>query len=231
MGTVNKIYLLHGWSDSTQKWGTLVNLLEKRGFKVHLPRIPGLTEPLKEEWKLEDYVSWLKNLLENENKVILVGHSNGGRISLAFSLKYPEKVEHLVLIDSAGVYHNHRGLRFKRFLFKTLAFAGKKITRSERLRNVLYKLAREKDYQQADPILRKTLTNLIKIDLVPHLTNLKVATLIIWGENDKATPLQDGLLMHQKITNSVLKIIPEARHSPQFTHPDTVAKLIAEGVK
>lgn len=231
MGTIKKIYLLHGWSDVTLKWGTLINLLEKKGFEVHLPLIPGLTKPLEEEWTLEDYVSWLKKLLEKEDKVILVGHSNGGRIALAFGLKYPEKVWHLVLIDSAGVYHNHPTLRLKRFLFRSLASSGKKITQSDKLRSWLYKAAREKDYEKANPILRKTLANLIKTDLVPQLENLKPPTLIIWGENDKATPLRDGLLMHQKIANSVLKTIPEARHSPQFTHPEIVADYIEEGVK
>lgn len=231
MGTVRKIYLLHGWSDSTQKWGTLVRLLERRGFVVHLPLIPGLTEELKEVWGLENYVVWLEKLLEKEDKVILAGHSNGGRISLAFALKHPEKIHHLVLIDSAGVYHNHFTRRLKRFLFKSLARTGKKLTKSEKLRSLLYKMAREKDYEKADPILRQTLTNLIKVDLVPQLPSLKVPTLIIWGENDKATPLKDGLLIHQQIKGSVFKMITGARHSPQFTHPELVADYIEEGVK
>jgi pimeloyl-ACP methyl ester carboxylesterase len=42
---------------------------------------------------------------------VLLGHSNGGRIALAFAEKYPDKVKQLVLIDSAGIYHNEFSIR------------------------------------------------------------------------------------------------------------------------
>ena len=146
MGTM-KILILHGWSysakgtDQLEKWKPFVDELKLKGYKPTLLKIPGLTKNLTEVRDLEKYVEWLKELVKNE-KVILVGHSNGGRISLAFSHKYPEKVEHLILIDSAGIYHNELPIRIKRFVFRSLAKIGKRITTSEKLRVFLYKLAR-----------------------------------------------------------------------------------------
>src|SRR3990167_9589850 len=125
MGTLNKVYILHGWTYSTDKWKPFVEFLKQKGIDSTLLKIPGLTEKLDKAWKIEDYIEWLKNKVGN--KVILIGHSNGGRIALNFSIKYPGKVAKLILIDSAGIYHNDIFIKIKRGGFFILAKIGKKI--------------------------------------------------------------------------------------------------------
>lgn len=232
MGTL-KILILHGWSysvkgtDPLDKWEPFIDQLRLKGYQPTLLKIPGLTKNLTAVWNLEKYVEWLKGEVRNE-KVILVGHSNGGRISLAFAQKYPHKVSQLILIDSAGIYHNELPIRIKKFIFKKIAKIGKALTSSETLKVLLYKLAREGDYKNATPIQRQTMLNLIRTDLTNILNKISVPTLIIWGKQDKITPLSDGLIMHKLIKNSQLEVIDEARHSPQFTHPEEVVKKIHE---
>lgn len=224
---MTKVIILHGWTYSTEKWSHFTKLMAAH-YEVELLKIPGLTEDLRKVWNLDDYVEWLKKKVDSEDKVILIGHSNGGRISLAYTLKYPDKIFKLILIDSAGIYHNELPIRFKRFMFKSLAKLGKKFTSWEKLKILLYKLAREGDYKNATPTQRQTMLNLINIDATQLLSKVKVPTLIIWGKNDKITPLSDGKLMHHLIKNSKLKIINDAKHSPQFTHPKEVAEKIYE---
>lgn len=237
MGTVNKIFILHGWTYSTEKWKPFIRALRDEGFDVNLLKIPGLTEKLEEVWNIDNYIDWLDEQVRasgakkiGNEKVILLGHSNGGRMSLAYALKYPQKVKHLVLIDSAGIYHNDLSIRLKRFIFEFAAKIGRRITRSETLRKALYKLTRESDYENASPQVKKTMVNLITYDLRNSLNQIKVPTLIIWGKNDKATPLSDGKLIHQLIPNSKMHIIETARHSPQFTHVNEVIKTIVKEV-
>lgn len=227
---MNKIIILHGWAKNTDKWNSFLNELEKRGIKAEFPKIPGLTKNLKEVWKLEDYVEWLKNIIDKENKIILAGHSNGGRIALAFANKYPEKLDKLILIDSAGIYHNELKLRIKKIIFKLIARMGKKITSSKKLKNLLYMFARESDYKDLDENTRQTMLNLISTDLKQILPRIKTPTLIIWGKEDKITPLSDGILMNKLIKNSKLKIISGARHSPQFTHVSELADIISDNL-
>lgn len=232
MGTM-KAVILHGWtyskagSDPLEKWQPFMKYLESGGIKCQLPRIPGITKEIDQKWTLEKYIEWLKKKIGNE-KVILIGHSNGGRISLAFAEKYPKNVSNLILIDSAGIYHNELSLRFKRFIFRNIAKIGKKISDSEKLRKLIYKIAREADYSNATAAQRQTMINLINTNLSNVLKEIKIPTLIIWGKEDSVTPLSDGLLMHELIRNSKLKIINNSRHSPQFTHPKEVAKIINE---
>lgn len=226
---MKKIIILHGWTKNLDKWDGFLKELDKNGIKYKFPKIPGLTGSLEKVWNLNDYVEWLRNIVEKDKeKVILVGHSNGGRIALAFTNLYPEKVEKLILIDSAGIYHNELPLKIKRAVFKAIAKIGKKITSSKNIRNLLYKLARESDYKALNDNLKQTMVNLISTDLKPILPKIQAPTLIIWGEQDTITPLSDGFIINKFIKNSKLKIINEARHSPQFTNPKEVAKIFYE---
>ena len=227
MRITRKIYILHGWAYSTEKWEPFLELLKKKGINPIVLKIPGLTAPLKEVWDLDSYVEWLQKIISKEKgKVILLGHSNGGRISLAFAAKYPEKVEQLFLLDSAGIYHNELPIRAKRFVFGKLAKFGKLLTKSHRMKVLLYKFAREHDYEKADPIVKETMRNLIRADLRDCLSLIKIPTTIIWGKNDKVTPLSDGNVLHEGLKHSSLHIVNGARHSPMFTHTDEVARLV-----
>lgn len=225
MGPLKKVLLLHGWTYTTNKWQPFIKALEKKKIKAQLLKIPGLTQDLKQVWTLDDYVKWLLKKV-SKDKCILIGHSNGGRIALAFGLRYPERVEKLILIDSAGIYHKTIYINFKRNIFKIIAKLGKKITNSPTLRKILYKIARESDYEKASPIIRQTMVNLITTDLTNKLSQIKIPTLLIWGENDRTTPLSDGKKLHQLVKDSKLKIIKNARHSPQFTHVSQVVEEI-----
>ena len=227
-----KIFILHGWAYSTEKWQPILGLLKKQNIEPVMLEIPGLTVPLENVWKLEDYVAWLKNIVDKEKgKVILLGHSNGGRISIAFAAKYPEKVNQLFLIDSAGIYHNELPLRIKRSVFGFLAKTGKKISHSERLRKLLYRFARESDYEKVNPIVRQTMHNLITSDVSPSLLQIPASVTIIWGANDKITPLVDGEKMQTLLPNAELYIIKEGRHSPQFTQAKEVSEIVINNLK
>jgi pimeloyl-ACP methyl ester carboxylesterase len=228
----SKIFIIHGWAYDTKKWRLFLDLLERSGFEIVLLDVPGLTAPLTEVWNLDSYVAWLHKIVDKEkDRVILLGHSNGGRICLAYTLRYAERVKQLILLDSAGIYHNELPLRIKRLVFRTIAKVGRRLSESERLRSVLYRLAREGDYKQASPLVRKTMRNLIEVDLTPRLSEIRVPTLIIWGAEDRVTPLSDAKVFHRGIRGARLEIIEGARHSPQFTHAEKVVEIILEEVR
>lgn len=224
---MNKIIILHGWTKNLDKWEGFLKNLDKKKINYDLPKIPGLTANLDEVWNLDNYIQWLGKIVDKQkDKIILIGHSNGGRIALAYANLYPGKVEKLILIDSAGIYHNELLLKMKRLVLRGIAKLGKKLTSSGILKNLLYKLARESDYKDLDENVKKTMTNLISADLKPILPQIKIPTLIIWGAGDTVTPLSDGELMNSLIKNSKLEIIIGAKHSPMFTNPDQVAEII-----
>jgi pimeloyl-ACP methyl ester carboxylesterase len=224
-----KAIILHGWTYSLERWQEFLELLKKKKIEPIMLNIPGLTSKNDQVWGIEDYVNWLKKIIDKEkNKVILIGHSTGGRIAINFAIKYPEKVEKLVLIDSAGICHNELPLTLKRIIFKILAKLGKPLRDSSILRDVFYKLAGERDYKDATPNMKQTMLNLINSDKNLRPEKVRTPTLIFWGKEDEITPLSDGKLIHSLIKNSRLKIIENARHAPQLTNPKQVVEAIYE---
>lgn len=227
MGIVNKALIIHGWTYSLEKYKKIAELLTFKGLETNILKVPGLTEKIDRAWSLDDYIDWLKNKIDKEKgKVVLIGHSNGGRIAAAYASKYPQKLAHLILIDSAGILHDAFHIKLRLLFWSYLAKIGRKMVSSAILKNLLYKVLGESDYNASSPEMKKTMTNLIKSDLLFHLNKINTATLIIWGELDKVTPLSDGKTMHKLIKNSKLHIVKGAKHAPHFTHTEEVASII-----
>lgn len=230
MRETHKVVIIHGWSYSHDKWSTFITLMTKVGFNCELLRVPGLTGELQEIWTLDNYVDWLDSQLSSKDKYILLGHSNGGRIALAYAHKYPKKVARLVLIASAGIIHRDYQTRIKKLIFGTLAKIGKRISTSKRLESILYTLAREQDYHQASPSMKQTMINLINTDIAPLLPSIKVPAILIWGKCDRITPLGDGQMMHSALPHSALFTLSTAKHSPQFTHAQETVSIIYKNI-
>lgn len=228
---MKKVIILHGWTYSLEKWQTFLEVLKKKGIEPVMLNVPGLTSKNDKIWDIEDYVNWLKEIVDKEkDKVVLIGHSNGGRIAANFVIKYPEKVSKLILIDSAGIYHNELPLALKRVIFKTLARVGKTLKVLSIFKNLFYKLVGENDYNNASSNMKQTMINLLNSDKSLNFEKIQIPTLIFWGKEDKITPVSDGRLINHLIKNSKLEIIENARHSPQFTNPNQVAETIANNL-
>ena len=224
---MKKVIILHGWTYSLEKWQSFLEILKKKGIEPVMLKVPGLTSENERVWGIEDYVKWLKEIVDKEkDKAILIGHSNGGRIAVNFAIRYPERISKLILIDSAGIYHNELSLALKRVIFKTLAKFGRVLKGSSVLKNVFYKTVGETDYKNASQNMKQTMINLLNSDEFLKPENIKTPALIIWGREDKITPVSDGRLFNRLIKNSKLEIINDARHSPQFTDPKKVAEII-----
>ncbi len=179
---------------------------------------------------------------QRNKKIILIGHSFGGRVAIKYAAKYPKKIDKLILTGAAGIKHK---LNTKQKIFYILAKAGKKMLRFGRLasysQKILYKLAREKDYYKASPRMKEIMKNILAEDLTPYLgkisarggsaTGEKTPTLLVWGREDKTTPLSDGKIMNEKIENSELVIFDNANHSLPYQKPEEFAKVVMEFIK
>lgn len=225
------VFILHGWTYSTDKWQGILGWLYEHGIEPEMLRVPGLTAPSNAVWTIEDYVTWLEEATKQSEPFVLIGHSNGGRIGLNFATRYPDRVKQLILIDSAGVYHDELALRLKRSVFEVAAKVGKRLTSSENLRGTLYKLSRTSDYREAPSHMRHTMANMIESDKDLKLSTISVPTVLIWGHDDKITPLGDGHVMQQAIPGSVLHTVAHARHAPFYTHPEAVGRLIVRALE
>jgi len=219
------IIILHGWGSSREKWKQVKEKLEDKGIEVIIPAIPGLGEgkKLKKPWSLKDYVDWFWEFSKDKEKFFLLGHSFGGRISIKFAQKFPERLKGLILVSAAGIKPKKKLLSCFVPFFKKFSF----LPYYNTLRRFFYKFViRNPDYLQAKGVMKETLKEVVKEDLRPCLSQIKTKTLIIWGDKDKITPIFDAYLINEKIKNSRLEVLKNTGHAPYLECPDLLSQKI-----
>ena len=107
LGTGKPLLILHGLFGSADNWFSISKEL-KDNFTLYLidQRNHG-DSPQSDEWNYEVMVEDLKELMDDEGlkKAFLMGHSMGGKTAMNFALKYPEKVDKLIVADIAPRYY------------------------------------------------------------------------------------------------------------------------------
>ncbi len=216
-GQGENMVLLHGWGCDMHIFDHIHSFFEKKftTYSIDLPGF-GKSEEPPEQWGVEKYTVLVENLLKklNINNPILLGHSFGGRIAILYASRNP--VAKMILVDSAGVKPK-RSLNYyvKVYTYKFL----KKIVSLPFLKNYTNSLlgkyrknAGSKDYQAASERMKQVLVKVVNEDLQHKMPKIKTSTLLIWGENDTATPVSDAKIMEQKIPDAGLVVLKNAGH-------------------
>lgn len=219
------LYIIHGWTYTVAPWDKTIALLKKQGINVEMLHVPGLTAASKKVWTIEEYVKWADRNIPDG--AVALGHSNGGRILLNLCAEKPQKLQHLILLDAAGVYEPSGKRDVVRGLSKTFGFL-KKIPG---LKKLWHKLTGASDYDRAPENMKRTLTNMLESDKKLDLSKVTVPTSILWGAADTVTPPRQAEVMHSKIRNSTLSIHQGWTHAPYISHPVDLAKAIFRAYK
>lgn len=219
------LYIIHGWTYTIEPWRTTVAYLKKEGITVKMLKVPGLTEPSRKVFTIQDYVKWAEK--ELPDGAVVLGHSNGGRILLNMLSEKPEKVKHLILLASAGVYEPSR----KRDLFRKISKLGAPLKKIKPVAKVYHRLLGATDYDKAPENMKKTLTNMLDSDRDLKIEKVTTPTYILWGEEDMTTPVRQAKVINEKIQGSKLKIYKKWKHAPYISNPVELGKAIVAVLK
>ena len=223
---MNKVlYIIHGWTYTTEPWNTTIRLLQKQGINVKMLNVPGLTSPSQKVWTIDDYVAWAdKNIPDG---AIALGHSNGGRILLNLLSKNPEKLKHVILLDSAGVYEESK----KRNLARKASKAFSPLKRIKLFRKVYHKLLGAADYDRAPENMKKTLSNMLDSDKNLQIDRVTTPATILWGKKHNVTPPHQGAAIHRNLKNSQIIFVNDWTHAPYISDPIGLAKAITKTMR
>jgi pimeloyl-ACP methyl ester carboxylesterase len=136
-------------------------------------------------------------------------------VAIMLCFYFPQLVSKLILVDSAGI-KPRRGITYylKVGMFK-LAKACLKFplfgSKSEQWLERVYRLTGSTDYRQAGN-LRPILVRVVNEDLSELLPEISQPTLLIWGENDTATPVYQAKIMEKLLPDANLVILKGAGH-------------------
>ena len=218
-GEGNNILIMHGWGANINTVVPIVNVLNKH-FKVYALDLPGFgeSEEPKEPFDSFQYAEIVKEFIDKMkiDKVTLIGHSFGGKLSIILGSKHPDLVNKIVLVNSAGLIPK-RGLKYyvkvysfksARFIYKNLFFWMSNEKKMERF----YKKFGSTDYKNSSGVMRKILVKVVNENLKSILKQVKAPTLLIWGDKDTDTPLYMAKIMEKEISDSGLVILEGTGH-------------------
>ena len=230
--------MLHGWGASAACWSGIIRALSPY-FRIIAPDFPGCGESDIPEKALtnDDYAEIVSELLEKLDikDAVFFGHSHGGRVLLKMMARGMISPEKVVLFGSAGVVlPKPLSKRIKIATYKTI----KKLLLLPGIRRYsadLLDKARKAfgsaDYAAANNIMRQTMVQVISEDLRHTFKDIKASVLLIWGDQDKDTPLAAAHIMEKSIPDAGLCIIKGAGHYSYIDRPGEVIAILNSFLK
>jgi len=256
-GDGSPLIMLHGYGATSKVWIGQVDALSKH-FKVIIydQRSSGNSDHPKEDYTLDTLVEDLKGLMDflKVEKAHLMGQSMGGWVSQNFALKYPDRVNKLVLV---GTNHKGAGLHILRDTMIDLYETAK--TSKEDAFWKYAKLMHHRSFlkdMKADP--KKKFYGLWSVedlieefadnkmspedykrfekagsmhDALDQLSELNHPAILIGGSHDKMSPKLVMDEMHAELPNSTIKIFDISGHHVFIERAPEVNEVIIDFLK
>lgn len=214
------LIFLHGWKHDRSTWTQIAERL-KQDFTCWLVDLPsfGVNHENLTDKSPYGYAAWVEKFIKEQkiNHFSLLGHSFGGRIATIIASRN-NKVSKLITYGSP--VFNTKDAKAKLFAF---------ISNNLGIRNVPFisKRLRAEDYHQAGE-LKEIYLEAIKVNLTTEAAQIKIPTLLLWGENDTQAPLETAHQLKKLIVNSQVYVIPKTGHIAHLENPNLFAAKVKE---
>lgn len=236
------LVMLHGWGSNIDLFAGVISFAKSK-YHVVAMDMPGFgkSDEPAEPMGVDDYVdfvlAFIGKLYPEEKEVIFLGHSMGGRIIIKLAAGIHDgrieagfTIPKIILTDSAGVIPVRTGAMSKRT--KRYKFYKNLITKTGIVKlfpgtlDYLQKKFGSADYAAASPVMRKSLVMNVNEDCTPYMPSVTQPTLLIWGDQDTATPLSDGQKMEELMPEAGLAVIQGAGHYTFLDNPYLYNKIL-----
>lgn len=233
-GEGETLMLLHGLFGALSNFKDLIEYF-KKDYKVVVPMLP-LFELDIFHTTVNGLAKHVQKFIEAKkyNNIHLLGNSLGGHVALVYVLKNANKVKSLTLTGSSGLFENGMG--------DTYPKRGDKDYIRKKTEVTFYDPAMATD-ELVEEVFQITTSRLkvikvlalaksaIRSNLGEELNQIKLPTLLIWGNNDIITPPFVGTEFHKLIPNSELHFIDKCGHAPMMEVPDEFNVILGNFLK
>ena len=236
------LVLVHGFLGSSDMWEPQINFF-KDNFRVIAPALPGFgnSSAINSCNSIECMAKTILSLLEKKEikNFNLLGHSMGGMIVQEMTKLAGDKILKLICYGT-GPIGNIPGR------FETIDQSREKL-KINGLNDTAYRIAKtwfiEEDkakyFHLCNEAGKKTsieaadngLVAMKNWNGVTNLKNIKIETLIVWGDQDKAYNFNQVKSLNDNIPNSDLKVMKGCSHNAHLEKPDEFNTVIEEFLK
>jgi pimeloyl-ACP methyl ester carboxylesterase len=227
------LLLVHGLGARAENWANMMPMLAAKGFHVYAPDLLGYGRSSQPDVDYsismeEDIVVAFMKAVHLE-KADVGGWSMGGWVVMKLALDHPERVDRLMIYDSAGIYFP---ATFGPELFAPVDQAGvlhlmKTLSPHPRIvPEFVSKAILRKITQNSWVVQRSMLAMMNGRDLLDfRLHDIRQPTLVVWGAQDELIPLSAGKRIHEMIPDSSLLVVKGCGHLA----PSECANPVTEG--
>lgn len=244
---------IHGLAGCWQNWLENLPVLAAAGYRCIAFDLPGFgASPMPvEDITISGYGAMVDELMEaiGVSSACLVGNSMGGFVAAEVAIRFPARVERLVLVSAAGLsiedLRNDRQMAVLRRLdFALTAYTGwfasksELVARRERLRRAAFSIVAAHPEALQPALVAENLRGSGKPGFVPavealttypirdRLPEIACPTLIVWGTKDRLVPLKDASEFERLIPDSRKVIYPDTGHVAMLERPTAFNALL-----
>jgi pimeloyl-ACP methyl ester carboxylesterase len=243
VGQGKPLLLLHGFTYSSYSFRHNIPILSKFA-RVVCPDLVGhgrSDKPAKFDYRLSNQAKVMQRFCEKLGiaKIDLGGCSMGGALAIQMAVTYPELVERLILVDSAGI---DRDLKSTGWLLELplLGSLAALIATIRFRKSTEYRMLKD---EEKSPEFEQYIAELNSFSsLMGGVKNLRAnatfrisdigrisqRTLVLWGERDKLFSPDTARSMAATIPNARLILLPEAGHLPNEEKPADFNQVVID---
>ena len=248
--TAPPLIFVHGFGASSFAWRHNLPAVAEQHKVVALDLLgSGKSDKPRIEYSPDIWVNLINEFAQSHDyhKVTLIGNGLGGLIAAEFALKLPDKVDKLVLVDPLGQSYN---LPRVRRLLNARLIGGPAFHLLFRKGNMA-RILKSGIYSDPDKVTDEVTEGYYRPFLSPgaidayrsigrqiqqwklgdRFKEIHVPTLIVWGENDSITPVEDAVELNKLIPNSTLVTVPGAGHCPHEESPEQFNETLVRYLK
>jgi 4,5:9,10-diseco-3-hydroxy-5,9,17-trioxoandrosta-1(10),2-diene-4-oate hydrolase len=250
MGTGEPVVFLHGGGQGAggwTNWQRNLSVFADAGYRAIAPDAMGYglsSKPADGKFDFDTLMDCLIRLFDDLglDRVTLVGNSMGGAMSIRFSQDFLPRVKKLVVMGPGGIGPMERYLAMPAIqMLKALGqeeggFSKEKLRRF--LEFMAYSAADVTDqlvderYEVAVTQPPRVFQTLSIGDLRSRLHILKnLPTMVLWGRDDRACPVESGLEIMQECDNARLIVFSQCGHWVQYEKSALFNKLCLDFLK
>ena len=227
IGSDTTFVLLHGWGQNIEMMLPIGDKFKNK-YNILIIDLPGFgksSEPTY-SWSVSDYALCVKKIVDSLEleKIILIGHSFGGRVGLIYASKY--SVDKLICLASPYCREITK-LSFKTKVYKRI----KNISCLNWLANIIKNKTGSVDYKNASEVMRGVMVQSINLEMDDDIKKIKAPTLLIWGSNDTAVPVKRAYELNELIKNSKVIVYDDATHYAYLERLNDVVNEINEFIR
>ena len=233
------VLLLHGWGSSAALMKPLATGFQGtyRVYNIDLPG-HGETPQPPEPWGVPEFAQVVDAVISEHigKPVHIVGHSNGGRISLymASESRYAHWIRSLALISPSGIkaqrsmkYYVKKGVATTlKAPFQVFPTPMREYGLDWLRHSLVWRLLGSSDYQSLSGVMRGTFVKTVNFYVEDRLKDINVPTLLFWGTADQSISKRQMMILDQYISDSALIELEGASHYGYIDNPNVVIPAI-----